>query len=66
MEPISFANLQALNMSKTRELLASFTGLEQQDHTLNFTAQISDIDDGTEGVVIFDRAVVTVSTDIIK
>ena len=53
-------------MSNTRELLASFTGLGQQDHTLNFTAQISDIDDGTEGVVIFDRAVVTVSTDIIK
>ncbi|KAL5507260.1 hypothetical protein ACEPAH_6716 [Sanghuangporus vaninii] len=44
-------------------LLASFSGLSQQDHIISFTAHTTNADSTSDslGMILFDRAVVTVS-----
>lgn len=44
--------------------LASFSGLAQKDHILTLT--VHSLTNGTESAMIFDRAVVTVSTGLSK
>lgn len=47
------------------QLLTSFTGLPQADHILSLTVRITNATSNTSGsggLVIFDRAVITVST----
>lgn len=48
----------------TSALLASFSGLPQQNHIITFTAHTANAENASDssGFIIFDRAVVTVST----
>ncbi|THH07755.1 hypothetical protein EW145_g3171 [Phellinidium pouzarii] len=62
----TFATARRLNSSSDPVLLASISGLAQQDHILSFTAHTASAANGAQSssVVIFDRAVVTVSTGL--
>lgn len=49
------------------QVLASFTGLAQADHILSLTAHFTNTANGSdiEGLLIFDRAVITASTGLV-
>ncbi|KAL5528404.1 hypothetical protein ACEPAF_7540 [Sanghuangporus sanghuang] len=62
----SFATSTSSNSTSdpSTTLLASFSGLSQQDHIISFTAHTTNADSTSDslGMILFDRAVVTVST----